>query len=388
MKVTFKKELLSLCITRSLGCVSSEKTYKAIEGILLTTIGTDKCQLCAYDFDKGVKTVIDAYVEESGSVIINGNKLASIVKFMPGDVTIETSDSNMANISSGRSKFQISYLPGTDFPQIPEFTPERSFSITQSKLKTMISQTAFAISRDDARPNLTGLCFEVDADRIKTIACDSFRLAIRVNASNTNIMSKTGETELKFIVPGKTVNELFRLLDDTSSEIRFSLTRKHVIFSLSLKYGDTEKETVLFSRLIDTNYIEYERFIPKESKTFVTVDRNMLEDALERASLVTEDKVIGQSKSIVKFKVEDNTLNISAVSVNGKAFDEILVEKTGPDIEIGFSCKYLLEILHATDIDTLRLSLTSPFMSMIIEGEKEEESESSFIYLALPMKMV
>lgn len=387
MKITFKKETLLLCINRSLGCVSSEKTYNAIEGILLSSVGSDKCQICAYDLEKGVKTTIDAEVHEGGACVINGSKLASIVKYMPSDITIETGDTGVATISSGRSRFQLHYLNGEEFPQMPEFSPERSFSLPQTKIKTMINQTAFAMSHDDSRPALTGLYFEVEGNRIKTVACDSFRLAIRINKCETNIASKSGETELKFIVPGKTVNELSRLLEDTDAPIKFSLTKKHIIFSLGMKYGDTEKETVLFSRLIDTNYIEYERFIPKESKTFVTVDRNMLEDALERASLVTEDRAVGQSKSIVKFSFEDEILNISAISINGKVFDEIPVEKKGPDLEIGFSCKYLIEILRGTDEEILKLSLTSSLMSMIIEGSGETDKDDSFIYLALPMKM-
>ena len=388
MKITFQKEMLLLCIQRSLGCVSSEKTYGAIEGILLSSVGTDKCMICAYDLEKGVKTTIDAKVHEGGAAVINGSKLASVVKFMPADITIETGEGSFATISSGRSKFQLHYLPGEEFPQLPEFSPERSFTVTQAKIKSMINRTSFAISHEDnGRPALTGLYFEVEGNRIKTVACDSFRLAIRVNKCETNIDSKNGETELKFIVPGKTINEISRLLDDTDEKIKFSLTKKHIIFSLGMKYGDDIKETVLFSRLIDTQYIEYERFIPKESKTFVTVDKNMLEDALERASLVTEDRAVGQSKSIVKFKVEDETLHISAISINGKVFDEIPVEKKGPDMEIGFSCKYLIEILRACGTDILKLSLTSSLMSMIIEGNGESDKDDSFIYLALPMKM-
>jgi DNA polymerase-3 subunit beta len=142
----------------------------------------------------------------------------------------------------------------------------------------------------------------------------------------------------------------------------------------------------MFSRLVDANYIEYERFIPKESKTFVTIGRDALEDALERASLVTEDRIQGQVKSVVKFNFEENTLHISAVSINGKFFDEIPIEKTGGDIEIGFACKYLIEILRGTDQPVLKLSLTSSLMSMIIEGENNDE-ETKFLYLALPMKM-
>ena len=153
-----------------------------------------------------------------------------------------------------------------------------------------------------------------------------------------------------------------------------------------MKYGSEEKETVMFSRLVDSNYIEFERFIPKESKTVVRVERDPLEDALERASLVTEDRAQGQVKSVVKLNFTNGLLNISAISINGKFFDEIPIEKTGIDIDIGFACKYLIEILRGTDQPVLKLSLTSSLMSMVIEGDSEE-GDSKFLYLALPTKM-
>lgn len=385
MKATFEKDAFLLAITRSLGCVA-EKITSVVEGIYINTIGEDKCQICAYDIEKGIKIEISAKVDEPGSLVINGTKLASIVKFMPSEVTLETGDNNIITVSSGRSKFQLHYLPGSDFPKIPEFSPERHFSLPQKMLRKIINQTSFAISGDEARPALTGLYVEINPDKIKAVACDSYRLAIREVNAKTDIYSKTGEEELYFIIPGKTLSELSRLLEDKDDPIKFSLTRKHIIFSLKMKYGTEERDTVMFSRLVDANYIEYERFIPKESKTFVKIDRDSLEDALERASLVTEDRIQGQVKSVVKFNFTENTLHISAVSINGKFFDEVPIEKKGGDIEIGFACKYLIEILRGTDQDTLKLSLTSSLMSMIIEGENADE-ETKFLYLALPMKM-
>ncbi|MBQ7291309.1 MAG: DNA polymerase III subunit beta [Clostridia bacterium] len=385
MKATFEKEALLLAITRSLGCVA-EKMTSVIEGIYINMVGTDRCQVCAYDIEKGIKIEISAEVHDPGSLVINGAKLASIVKFMPAEVTLETGENNIITVSSGRSKFQLHYLPGSDFPKIPEFSPERHFTLPQRLLRKIINQTVFAISNDETRPALTGLYIEINSDKIKAVACDSFRLAVREVNIKTDIYSKTGEEELYFIIPGKTITELSRLLEDKEDPIKFSLTRKHIIFSLKMKYGAEEKDTVMFSRLVDANYIEYERFIPKESKTFVTVDRDALEDALERASLVTEDRAQGQVKSVVKFNFAENILHISAISINGKFFDEIPIEKTGGDLEIGFACKYLIEILRGTDQPVLKLSLTSSLMSMVIEGESED-GDTKFLYLALPMKM-
>ena len=140
MKVTFKKDELLLAITKSLGCVSTEKTINAIEGILITTIGENKCQLCAYDLEKGIKIMIGANVQNGGSIVMNGNKLSSIVKYMPGEVTIETAEEEggLATITSGRTKFQLHYMSGDTFPQMPELNPDRRFSMPQKLLKKLI----------------------------------------------------------------------------------------------------------------------------------------------------------------------------------------------------------------------------------------------------------
>ena len=387
MKVTFSKDALLLAITRSLGCVSSDKTMGSIEGIYLGTTSQSECMICAYDYEKGLKTYISAEVEQSGTMVINGTKLASIVKFMPGNITIETSENGTATISSGKSKFQLYYISGENFPPIPELSPDRFFTLPQNVLRKLINQTSFAISHDESRPVLTGLYFEVTAGRVRVVSCDSFRLAIRDVNLDTKLTSKTGEEEFRFILPGKTVNEIVRLIDDKEEDIKFSLTRKRVIISMKMKYGDEERETTMFSRLIDQMYLEYERFIPKESKTFVTIDRRELSDALERAALVTEDRIQGQAKSIVKLSFEGQMLNVFAESVNGKVYNEIQVEKEGPDLLIGFDCKKLLDIMSGCDDETVKLSLTSALMSMVVEGADVEEKNTKFLYLAIPMKM-
>ena len=388
MKVTFQKEELLLAITKSLGCVSNEKTINAIEGILLTTLGEDKCQLCAYDLEKGIKIIIDARVVRGGSIVINGNKLSSIVKYMPGEVTIETAEEEggMATVSSGRSKFQIPYISGDSFPQMPELNPDRFFTLPQKLLKRLIGQTLFTVSQDETRPALMGLYFEITEDSISVVGCDSYKVAIRNVKIATGITTKGGETEINFIIPGKTLSELARLLEDKDEPISFSLTRKHALFSFGMKCGAEEKEAILFSRLIDVPYIEYKRFIPKESKTFVEIERDALVDSLERASIVTEEKIVGQAKSVVRFHFENDVLGVSALSVSGNFSDEINIEKTGDDLDIHFPCKYLIEILRATDDDVLKLSLTSAYMIMTIEGASGNE-ENQFLYLALPVKV-
>ena len=384
MKATFQRDELLSAINRALGCVSGDKTLQTIEGILISTDGSERCEICSYDLEKGMKTYIRAEVFEGGNMILNGQKFASIVKFMPADITLETIENNMAVISSGKSKFRLHYVSGDSFPAIPTLSPDRNFELPQCVLRKVINQTAFAISHDESRPVLTGLYFEVTANTIKAVSCDSFRLAIREVRVDTHIKTEMNEEEIHFIIPLKTVNELSRLLEDKEDPIRFSLTRKHVIFSFENKNSD--KPTTLFSRLIDQLYLEYERFLPKESKTFVEVDRNSLEDALIRATLVTEDRIQGQTKSVVKLSFKGENLIVSADSINGSVSDEIPIKQEGPNLLIGFDCKRMLEIMSGTDDDTLKLSLTSSLMSMIIEGTSKDK-DTSFIYLAIPMKM-
>lgn len=386
MKVTFKKDELLAAITRSLGCVVSERTHSAADGILLNTLSEDICQITAYDFEKGIRTNISVKAEEEGSMVVDGARFASIVKFMPGDVTVETSDKNVATITSGRSRFQINVFPGDEFQQMPIISPDRSFDIPQKVLKNIMNQTAFAISGDDSRPALTGLYFEVTADKLKAVACDTFCLAVRELSVNTNIYSKSGETKIGFILPLRTVNELLRLLEDTDEIVHFDLTRKNIIITFDFKVGREQRTNIIQSRLIDTLYIEYDRIIPKERKTLVTLSKTNLEEALSRASLITEDKIAGQAKSIVKFNFQGQMLTLNTTSINGNVIDEIPIEKEGADLMIGFSCKYLLKILRGTDDEYLKLSLTSVLMSMVIEGASEN-SESKFLYLAMPIKM-
>lgn len=386
MKVTFKREILTSCVARSIGCISTEKTYDIIAGILISTVGPDECQISAYDTEKGIKTIIDAEVEEEGSVVINGNKLLSMIRLLSDDIMIETNDQGIATISSGTVRYQVHYKPGDNFPNMPEFSPDRSFTILQKDLKEMISKTVFAVGKDEDKPVMTGLYFEVKDETVKVVGCDSYRLAVRTKTVDTNVQTK-GEDTLKFVIPGKTMIEIEKIIEDSDETIKFALTRRHVIFSFNLKYGNDLKETILFSRVIDENYIDYNRFYSLNYKTTVYVQRSLLEDSLTKAALIAEDKIQGQTKGNVRFDIKDDHMYITAQSINGKISDEIAISKTGDDLTIGFSCKYLLEILRATDVDTLKLSLLSPLINMKIENGDEETKDDSFLYLALPVKM-
>ncbi|MBQ7354433.1 MAG: DNA polymerase III subunit beta, partial [Clostridia bacterium] len=249
-------------------------------------------------------------------------------------------------------------------------------------LKKMIGQIFFAIAVTDQRPILCGAYFTITNESLKVVSCDGNRLAIREKICTLeNTDNKSEPLNASFVVPGKTLNQLLRLISDDDL-INIHLGRKHVIFQMDGK--------LFFSRLIDGEYIAYQRIIPKESPINVIVDRMGMISSLEHASLVTEDKALGQAKSYVRCAFENDTLKISSVSVTGSVYDEIGIEKTGDNIVIGFNCRYLLDALKAADGQKVRITLDGPLKSIIIYPVKEEDKEPSdeeFLYMVSPVKM-
>jgi len=376
MKIVFDRNRLDAVIAPAMGCVSNKNTMASVEGILIETEG-DHCIISAYDLEKGIRITVPAAVEEEGSYIINAVKLNQIIRNMPeSNVTIEVDRRNITKISSGKSSFELHALKGDDFPNLPELSVEGGFNIKQGELRSLIVQTLFAVAQNDQRPALNGAFFQIENNTITVVSCDSNRLAVK--RKYCEIERSENNTALKFIIPGKTLGELIKLINDSDDIITVRPVRKHVIFKIG--------ELFFFSRLIDEEYIDYERFIPKNNKIFVKINTEQLMRSLERASLVTEDKSMGQTKSALRCSFDDNMLYLSSVSVSGSFNDEIIIEKEGLNIDIGFNCRYLLESLRACETEYVRLSLSTPLMSMIIEPAVKN-SEDDFIYLVLPVKM-
>ena len=322
-------------------------------------------------------------VTEEGNYVINAQKLNRIIKFMPDQyITITVGANCKVVITSGLSKFELHTMEGESFPSLPDLTGEVGFTVTGDILKKMIGQIFFAIAVTDQRPILCGAYFTITNESLKVVSCDGNRLAIREKICTLeNTDNKSEPLNASFVVPGKTLNQLLRLISDDDL-INIHLGRKHVIFQMDGK--------LFFSRLIDGEYIAYQRIIPKESPINVIVDRMGMISSLERASLVTEDKALGQAKSYVRCAFENDTLKISSVSVTGSVYDEIGIEKTGDNIVIGFNCRYLLDALKAADGQKVRITLDGPLKSIIIYPVKEEDKEPSdeeFLYMVSPVKM-
>lgn len=382
MKIIFNRSEISAAVAPLMCAVSGKSTLSTIEGILIEAKAPDTCIMTTFDLDKGVRITVQAKVIEEGSYIINAQKFNQTLRVMEGEeVTLTVDEKLVACIFSGRSSHKMSALLGSDFPNIPDLVSDRSFIVGQAVVKKMMNQVSFAMGVNDQRNVLNGTFFKITDDSIMMVACDSFKLA--KCAKTTELVNKNTNgnehLEYKFIVPVKTMNELSRLLsDDEEAVMQIYVTRKHIVFLIG--------ELTFFSRLVDGEYIDYDRIIMSSHKISVKLDRRELISALERAALVTEEKIAGSVRSHVKLDVAQDVLKISAVSSAGSTYDELFIEHTGEDLLIAFNNRYLIDSVKACSDEKIVLSMSSPLTSMNIQPALEEEGEEE-IFMLLPVRM-
>lgn len=385
MRVTFDKAVLENAVDASMSCVSEKNAIPVVEGIRLRTEKNGKCSITTYDLEKGFRTEIPCRIEEPGSYIINAGKLFRIIHTMPDlTVTVKVDENCRVSVTSGRSKFELHAMEGDAFPNLPELSGDQGFTVEGGILKKMIAQSSFAIATSsDARPMFCGAFFRIIDNLLRVVTCDGNQMALREITCDLGNKNKDGSPlDLSFLVPGKTVAGLLRLVDDEEF-VAIYLTRKHVIFK-------TEGR-VFFSRLIDIPYIDYERVIPKGRTTTVKFDRAEMIASLERASLVTEDRALGHAKSYLKCSFKDNLLRFEAVSVSGSVYDELPVQKEGEDVIIALNCRFMLGALKNADTDQVEMVLNGPLSPVTFypSYEKEEDRTDSrnYIYMVSPVKM-
>lgn len=390
MKVIFNRSAISAAVAPLMCAVSGKSTLTTIEGILIEAKFPDTCVMTTFDLEKGVRITVEAKVIEEGSYIINAQKFNQTLRVMEGDeVTLTVDQKLVACIFSGKSSHKMSALAGEEFPNIPELVSDRSFLVGQSVVKKMMNQVSFAMGINDQRTVLNGTFWKIEDNALMMVACDSFKLA--KCKKQTELVNKNTNgnehLEYKFIVPVKTMNELNRLVsDDEEAVMQIYVTRKHIVFLIG--------ELTFFSRLVDGEYIDYDRIIVGTHRIRVKLDKRMLVSALERAALVTEERIAGSVRSHVKLDVVGDTLKISAVSSAGSTYDELTVGHEGEDLLIAFNNKYLIDSVRACGEDEIVLSMSSPLTSMNIEpvacyeakknGEASEEEE---IFMLLPVRM-
>ena len=381
MKIVFDRKMLVNAFPPLLSAVCNHPTIASTEGVLIEAKDDGQCILTTYDTEKGIRLSVDAKVYSAGSCIINAQKFQQVIRVMDGDeLELDVDEKLAVKISSGKATHRMSAISPKDFPTLPDIVRDRGFVISQPMLKKLVNKTAHAMGNDDTRRILNGIYFHVNAEQLTLVSCDSFKLAKCIRSVQLENKSAPDRVfDYKFIVPVKTINELLKLLEDGEDDYAtVYCTKRYIIFIIG--------EITFFSRLIDGDYIDYNRIIVKDHKIFMTVDRNAFISALERAALVTEERIKGYNRSHVKLELVKDIIKISSNSAAGATYDEINIDHEGEDLLIAFNNRYLIDSVRACGGEKIRISLSSSLTSINIQPCEQNEGDDE-IFMLLPVRM-
>ena len=366
MKFSCEKALLVSAVATTSRAVAAKSSIPAMEGILIEA--DTRLRLTGYDLEKGIQATVPAEIQEPGSLVLSARLFGEIIRKMPDDVVVFTAQNYMVNIKCGLSEFNILGTDPEEFPELPTVDQQNSLTLEQSVLRSMISQTLFAVSDNESRPIHTGSLFEADDKGLTIVSVDGYRLALRHEA----IDKKEGAESFSFVVPGTALSEVEKICSDVDEPAQIIQGARHVMFKVG--------STMLVSRRLEGEFLAYRQAIPRNNTIHVVGDTRALLSSIDRVSLIISDKL----KSPLRCTFDHNLLKISTKTAIGDARDECPVSGDGRGLEIGFNNKYLMDALKAAPADRVRLELTTGVSPCVI---LPTEGEENFLYMVLPVRL-
>lgn len=366
MKFSCEKTLLQAAINTTSRAVSPKSSIPTLEGILLEA--DHDLKLTGYNLETGIRTSVPADIQSGGSLVLGARLFGEIVRKLPDDLVIFTAENYMVNIKCGMSEFNILGTDPEEFPELPTVEYQNSLNIQQNKLKSMISQTIFAVSNNESRPIHTGALFEVNDEGLTMVAVDGFRLALR----REPVLEKEGSPSFSFVVPGAALSEVEKICGQVEEPASVTQGAKHVMFKVG--------ETILVSRRLEGEFLAYRQAIPRNNSIHVTGDTRALLSSIDRVSLMINEKL----KSPLHCIFDENVLKIRTKTAIGDAADQCPIDGDGGGLEIGFNNRYLMDALKAAPADRVRLELTTSVSPCVI---LPAEGDENFLYMVLPVRL-
>lgn len=366
MKFSCEKALLQAAISTASRAVSPKSSIPALEGILLEA--ENDLRLTGYNLETGIRTVVPADIQAPGSLVLGARLFGDIIRKLPDDMVQFSAENYMVNIKCGMSEFNILATDPEEFPELPTVEYQNSLLISQEKLKSMISQTLFAVSDNESRPIHTGSLFEVDENGLTIVSVDGYRLALR----HEPIEKKEGMETFSFVVPGAALSEVEKICDHVEETASVTQGARHVMF----KVGDT----MLVARRLEGEFLAYKQAVPRNNPTKIEGDTKTLIASIDRVSLIISDKL----KSPLRCIFEEDLLKISTKTAIGDAADQCAVNGDGGGLEIGFNNKYLMDALKAAPADRVRLELSTGVSPCVILPVDDSDH---FLYMVLPVRL-
>ncbi|MDR0841763.1 MAG: DNA polymerase III subunit beta [Christensenellaceae bacterium] len=364
MHFTIDTQDLTAGVSTVIKAMGTRTTLNILESIYVQASGSDLLLRCT-DLSLQIETILPAEVQEEGACVLPGRLFSEMVRRLPGEQTVVSSDKNTVTIVSGHAKTNVQSENAEDFHSMPDVKQEYTVSLPKSALKSMIRQCIFASAQDDSKPILTGVLLEISADGLCMVALDGYRLALRREKLLTGAQEKTA------VVPARSLLEISRMLEDSDDNVNVIFSATHVMLDM----GHTKVTT----RLLDGEFIRYKQILPGEHVTRVRVNRQELLDSIERVSLMAREG----KKNHIKFTFEGDSLTLSANSEIGSSYEALTVDSMGSDIDIAFNAKFFSDVLKALDDTELYLDMNnniSPCVVKPIQGE-------AFYYLVLPVRV-
>ena len=368
MKFLCEKNTLVNAISIVSRTVSPKSSLAFLEGIYLAA-GED-LRLTGYNLETGITVRMDATIRRTGECVMPARMFADIVRKLPEDVvSVEVDENYRVTIKGGVASFQLMASAADEYPQLPAVEEENAVRMPQKALRDLISGTIFAVSEDTANAIYTGCLVETREDALTMVAIDGYRMAKRAWKAETTFPA------MCFVVPSAALKELEKILSDTDDEVRFTLGRKHISFSV--------ENATLICRLLEGKFAEWRRFIPASAPIQLVANVAELTATVERVGLIVNEKY----KSPVRCLFSKDGAQFRTVTTVASASDGCRLAGDGKDTEIGFSCRYMLEALKAVPTLEVTLLLSGGLSPILLVPCEADSKDVDFTYLIQPVRL-
>lgn len=365
MKFTCTRTNLNNGINIILKAVPGKTTMPILECVVIEA--KEECLiLTTNDMQLGIQTKIPAEVDEGGIILVNAKMISEYVRRLSDEeVNVEVEDNNNILLFSGESHFNIPGIDHEEFPMLPEINVKNKIEISQFILREMIQQTIFSISDNESNKVLTGELFEINGDEFRIASLDLIRVSIR------KVLLKKQYDHLKVIIPGKTLNEVSKILTGGMEDmVSIHISTNHVLFEFD--------NTIVVSRLIEGNFYNIDQMLKSSYETKVKINKNAFYGCIDRASILLRET----EKKPVVLNIQDGEIQMSMKTKVGSMDERVTIEKEGKDVCIAFNPKYIIDVLKVIDEEDVYLYLFNSNAPCFIKDDEE-----SYIYLILPVNM-
>ncbi len=363
MKIICPKNELQNGINIVLKAIPAKTTMPILECIVIE-VKEGYIKLIGNDMELGIETIIKGEIIETGTIAISAKIFSDIIRKLPdNDIVIEKDETFTATITCEKSKFSIAGKSADEFPFLPVIEKKEALLLSQFTLKEIIRQTVFSISENESNKIMTGELLEINNNMLRVASLDGHRISIR------RIMLKEEYNDCKVIIPGKTLNEVSKILSgEADSEVRIYFTERHILFEFD--------DTIVLSRLIEGEYYKIDQMLSSDYETKIVMNKKDLLSCIDRATLLIKET---EKKPII-INVIDEKLELKVNTSLGSMNEDITIQKEGKDIMIGFNPKFIIEVLRVIEEEEVTIYLTNSKAPCFIRDE-----EDNYIYLILPV---